>query len=252
MTHHIVALSGGKDSTAMSLRLAELNPETDYQFVITPTGDELPDMFAHWRTLEERLGKNLTVVNTKSLADLIREQGMIPNFRARFCTRMLKIEPFIDYVRSLDGEVVWYVGLRADENTRLGVAISAANIRMATPMRDWGWGLQDVLDYLDSRCVTVPRRTDCGACFYQRLIEWYELWRDHPDRYESYVKIEDEIGHTFRSDGRDSQPAGLRQLRDRFENGYKPKETRRPNSQIALFPMDARVEDFKACQWCSR
>jgi tRNA(Ile)-lysidine synthase TilS/MesJ len=33
---HIVALSGGKDSTAMALRLAEVEP-LDYEFVITPT-----------------------------------------------------------------------------------------------------------------------------------------------------------------------------------------------------------------------
>ena len=34
---HIVALSGGKDSTAMALRLTEMEPR-DYQYVVTPTG----------------------------------------------------------------------------------------------------------------------------------------------------------------------------------------------------------------------
>ena len=53
---HIVALSGGKDSTAMALRLAEVEPK-DYQFVITPTGDELPEMYEHWRLLGDLLGE---------------------------------------------------------------------------------------------------------------------------------------------------------------------------------------------------
>ena len=53
---HIVALSGGKDSTAMALRLAELNPDVPYNYICTPTGDEFPEMFAHWRRLGDMLG----------------------------------------------------------------------------------------------------------------------------------------------------------------------------------------------------
>ena len=33
----IVALSGGKDSTAMAIELSEHEPNPDYQFCITPT-----------------------------------------------------------------------------------------------------------------------------------------------------------------------------------------------------------------------
>ena len=53
---HIVALSEGKDSTAMALRLRELNPETNYRYVCTPTGNELPQMVLHWAKLQEMLG----------------------------------------------------------------------------------------------------------------------------------------------------------------------------------------------------
>ena len=38
---HVVGLSGGKDSTALALRLAETSPQ-DYVYLCTPTGDELP------------------------------------------------------------------------------------------------------------------------------------------------------------------------------------------------------------------
>jgi len=37
---HIIALSGGKDSTAMALRLKELNPNQPYVYVCTPTIEE--------------------------------------------------------------------------------------------------------------------------------------------------------------------------------------------------------------------
>jgi len=45
---HIVALSGGKDSTAMALWLVQNEPR-DYEFICTPTGDELPEMIEYWR-----------------------------------------------------------------------------------------------------------------------------------------------------------------------------------------------------------
>ncbi len=54
MTQHVVALSGGKDSTAMALALAEKEPR-DYLYVITPTGNELPEMYVHWKKISDLL-----------------------------------------------------------------------------------------------------------------------------------------------------------------------------------------------------
>ena len=89
---HIICLSGGKDSTAMALRLAEAE-QRDYEYLITPTGHELPEMIDHWKKLAELLGKPLTVRTMgMGLSNAIRAQKMIPNFRARWCTRILKIE----------------------------------------------------------------------------------------------------------------------------------------------------------------
>ena len=53
---HIVALSGVKDSTAMALHLAEVEPR-DYTYVSTPTGDEPRDVPRHFDRLEALLGK---------------------------------------------------------------------------------------------------------------------------------------------------------------------------------------------------
>ena len=54
---NVVGLSGGKDSTVLAFMLKEREPETDWTYIYTPTGDELPDMQHHWLNLEKHLGK---------------------------------------------------------------------------------------------------------------------------------------------------------------------------------------------------
>lgn len=222
---HVVALSGGKDSTAMALRLAEVEPR-DYVYVCTPTGNELPEMFAHWRGLGDLLGSRIVPVMAASLKGLIEKQNALPNWRQRWCTRMLKIEPFAAWLmeRAVEGYAITsYVGLRADEEEREGgdyTRVPGQTTRF--PMRDWGWGLSDVAGYLQKRGVSIPRRTDCAVCFYQQLSEWFDLWIDHPEAYAEGEALEEMTGHTFRSPGRDTWPASLKDLRAEFERGRVP------------------------------
>jgi len=221
----------------MALRLKELNPDIDYEYVITPTGDELPEMQKHWAFMESRLGKSFHRLGSMTLQECIKQEGMIPNFRARFCTRILKIEPFIDYMNSLNEGSVMYVGLRADEEGRLGLLQPGAIFKVSYPMREWRWKLAHVMKYLARNGVVIPKRTDCGVCFYQKLDEWKTLLDTYPERYQSYVNIETEMGHTFRSPGRDTWPASLHELRAEFQSGRKLRA--------------ARKSPEKRCRFCS-
>ena len=239
---HIVALSGGKDSTAMALHLAEVEPR-DYEYVITPTGDELPEMYEHWTKLEGLLGKAMTVVTSgHSLQGLIRSWERLPNHRQRWCTRQLKIEPFNAYLGD-HAPAISYVGLRADEESRKGNVYGGVDgIEQRYPLREWGWGISEVLVYLESKGVTIPARTDCSRCFFQRLGEWYSLWREHPDLYAEAESDEALTGHTFRSPGRDTWPADLAGLRGKFEKDILPRGA----GQISLFS-DDRADMCRVC-----
>jgi hypothetical protein len=219
----------------MALRLTEIEPRNDYLYVCTPTGNEPPEMFAHWRKLGELLGSGVVPVVSNTLGGLIESQHALPNWRQRWCTRILKIEPYAKFLESFKEGVVSYVGLRADEPEREGGDyLKIPGVQMRFPMREWGWTLRDVLGYLKAREVVIPKRTDCQLCFFQRLIEWYELWRDCPKEYAEGERLEAMTGHTFRSPARDSWPASLAGLRARFEAGFIPKETRGADPLNAL------------------
>ncbi len=217
---HIVALSGGKDSSAMAIRLKELYPKKDFQYVITPTGDELPEMIDHWNRLAELLGKKLTVISSGySLKSLIKKFNALPNWRQRWCTRVLKIEPYAKYLSSVT-PAISYVGLRADEPERDGGDYSKVwGVRMVFPMRKWGWTIKDVYEYLKEKEICIPKRTDCARCFFQRLQEWKDLSIEHPDIYEDAILDEKTIGRTYRSENKDAWPGALDKLRDEFNSG---------------------------------
>jgi 3'-phosphoadenosine 5'-phosphosulfate sulfotransferase (PAPS reductase)/FAD synthetase len=227
--NHIVGISGGKDSCAMSLRLREVEPQ-DYTYIITPTGNELPEMFAHWEKMEGLLGKpfvNLKVpgkpeFNGDNLVDLIDFFGALPNWRQRWCTRMIKIEPTIDYLKD-HAPCVQYVGLRADEDAeeRTGIYGDIPGVTQRFPLREWGWGIKEVIGYLNERGVEIPQRTDCAFCYGQRLIEWKRLYQGHPELYQVGIELEKKTGHTFRSPGRDTWPASLEGLAREFDAGRK-------------------------------
>lgn len=226
----------------MALRLMEFEPD-DYQFCITPTGRELPIMQLHWAKIERLLGKSLVRIPAPTLVELIVKFKALPNWRARWCTRLVKIEPFMKYAMQ-HTPAISYVGIRADEvigdNAREGTDWSGMDdVKQDFPLVRWGWGITKVMSYLKEKDALPPPRTDCDICFFQRLIEWYEFWRDYPELWKEGEALEKFTGHTLRSDQRDSWPASMEGLRKEFESGRVPKETRGKDRKTM-------------CSWCAR
>ena len=231
---NVLAFSGGKDSTACAIRLAELGE--DFSLLFTPTGNELPELTAHINSIVRLVGKPLITPPNRSLAEWITEFGALPNFRQRWCTRLIKIAPCIAWLKAHPGSTLM-VGLRADEMERQGLYGDYATYRY--PLREWGWGIKDVLSYLDQRGIVVPIRTDCAVCYGQRIGEWHALWRDHPDEWAKGEAWEASSGHTFRSAQRDTWPAAMKDMRAEFERGREPRGLRVLNNEQ------------KACRVCS-
>ena len=217
---HLVPLSGGKDSTALALSLNEMEPRP-YNYIYTPTGDELPELEAHLATVEQLLGRRILRLTNGTLKSQIEANNMLPNVFARWCTRVLKLRPATDFYKQ-NAPVVCYVGLRADESEREGLV---SEFVQDFPFQRWGWGYDEVMSFLDAKGVAIPERTDCARCPYQRLGEWYNLWANHRDIYLDAEADEKKYGHTYRSGGRDSWPAGLAELRVKFEAGIIPERS---------------------------
>lgn len=222
---HVVGLSGGKDSTMLAVWLTENEPR-QYEFICNRTGNELPPMIEHWSNLEVRLGQPIIpVTHTTDLLQLCEDMEMLPNFRARWCTRILKIEPTIAYMEKLPPGSVLYVGLRVDEEERRG--LYGEDIAIRFPLREAGFNEADVWRYLDERSIVIPDRTDCGLCYHQRISEWKSLYDNYPEHFAAGIAIEKKIGHTFRSPGRDTWPVDLESMGKAFASGREVRASKR-------------------------
>lgn len=237
---HVVALSGGKDSTAMALRLKEVFPKRNFTYILTPTGDELPEMFEHWKKLSQVLEAPLVPVMGGTLKGLIYKYNALPNWRQRFCTRQLKIQPYAAWLmeKSKTHNIYTYIGLRADEEEREGGDYEKVpGVMMLYPLREWGWNLEKVLAYLNEKNIVIPDRTDCARCFFQTTYEWWKLWKFYPDIFNEAMQDEERTGHTYRSPTNGSNwPAELKLLKRQFENGLIP-----PTKKEKISDMKCRV-----------
>jgi len=238
--HHVIGISGGKDSVALSLMMRSTYPKVPFRFVITPTGDELPEMQFHWARLEEILGQKLLRLPCPTLTETIDKHKALPNFRMRFCTGDIKIKPFMEYMENLPSDSVLYVGLRADEEDRTGIqVIEEDTYRVAFPFQWYGWTLETVLGYLEAKGIEIPKRTDCARCFYQRIDEWRDLYYEHPHIYASACLDEAISGFTYRSDKRDTWPASLVELAKEFDRGRQPRKWNGKGKSTS-------------CPWCAK
>jgi len=193
-------MSGGKDSTALAVFMRDKVPEMEYVFC--DTEKELPETYEYLDRVQAYLGKPIHRLNANRGFDhwLQLYGGYLPSGRMRWCTRMLKLKPFEEFVG--DDEVLSYIGIRADEN-REGYISTKPNIKPVYPLKEAGIVEADVYRILEESGLGLPTyyewrtRSGCYFCFFQRKSEWVGLKERHPDLFEkakAYEKIEEATG----------------------------------------------------------
>ncbi|MEX2381624.1 MAG: phosphoadenosine phosphosulfate reductase family protein [Opitutales bacterium] len=190
---HILSLSGGKDSTALAIYMRDKVPNLEYVFC--DTHKELPETYEYLDKLQAYLGKKIEKLSAERGFDhwLGIYGDYLPSSRMRWCTKMLKIKPFEQYVG--DDQVVLYVGIRGDEN-RSAYVSTKPNIKVVMPFKDDDIDLAGVNRILETSGIGLPSyyewrtRSGCYFCFFQRKKEWAELSRRHPELFEEAKKYE--------------------------------------------------------------
>jgi len=236
---YVVSFSGGKDSTAMLLMLLEKGCPVD-EIRVFDTGWEFPQMYEHWKQVEEYTGRKLTIIHPKKsfvywmlyhpvTVGSGENKGKVhrigcgwPMASLRWCTgkKMAAL-----YRNRLDA--TWYIGLAYDEYHRLSKSSSRFNlIKKIYPLIDWRMSEKDCLKYCYDRGFTWGGlynhfdRVSCFCCPLKSLTELYNLRKYYPEQWKQMLEwdamIKDNKG--FRGQ------YTVHDLENRFSNLDKSKE----------------------------
>ena len=232
---HVVSFSGGKDSTAMLLRMIEEGYPIDI-ILYCDTGLEFPEMEDHIRKVEEYIGREVTVIKAEKgfmwyaaekervvrstkipgvkPGDIVRGYGY-PTVLSRWCTKHLKTEVIDKYLKDLkkDYDLIQYVGIAADEPHR--------ERDKNYPLIDWNMTEADCLKYCYDRgfnwggLYEIWGRVSCWCCPLQSLTDLRKLKNYRPELWARLREMDEKISKTDRPNFQNNK--SLTDIERRFE-----------------------------------
>lgn len=258
---YVLGISGGKDSAALAIHIKSKYPEIHehVEYFFCDTGAELPEVYRFLDKLEVYLEKKIVRLGSGVGFEhhLARFGGMLPDSRARWCTRVMKLEPFERFIGN--DEAVSYIGIRADEH-REGYLSTKPNIKAVFPFIEDGIVREDVFRILE-KTVGVPEyyqwrsRSGCYFCFFQRKKEWVGLAEHHPELFEKakqFEKFDPQSGKRYTwSEGESLDELITRASEIRAESERYNKGKKRMSWQQMLAQEDDEDPEDQACLICS-
>ena len=272
---HILSISGGKDSAALAFHLRDTRPEINFEYVFFDTGEELPETYDYLKKLERALGIKVEYIHPKKSFEKLLQQynNFLPSPNERWCTRQLKLDALIDYVK--EGTIYNYVGIRADEN-RTGLIPHREDFKTVMPFVEDGITLNDVKRILHENGVGLPAyyepvydeefditynrtRSGCYFCFFMRQIEWVWLLEKHPEEYWKASKFEKD-GYTWMKDislEEFAKPASIARAKESYKKYEEYKKSHKIKNGTMMEEMkflnrhDTDLDDFEDDKFCS-
>ena len=249
----VVNLSGGKDSTAMTLHLIELGIHID-EVICADTYKEFPAMYRHLEKMKkviEDLGIKFTILKSKQSFDYLMFEHMpkrknkelegLPGYswagsRSRWCTSKLKVDLINRHLSDLQKQfnVIQMVGIAADEQYRLERP-SNQKVNQRHPLVEWGWTEKQALQYCYAKgydwegLYEIFDRVSCWCCPLQSLDELRNLRRYFPELWEELKSMELKTWRNFRAH------YSVQQLEIRFELEEKYQKENKSIRSKAFF-----------------
>ncbi len=204
-----VDVSGGCDSTAVCLLFKERG--IDFEMVFADTGAEFPENYWFLPRLASYVGKKLNVVSNGGMFYWLMKNGFfLPNAKARWCTRLLKIIPMTKFHGN--EPYAHAVGIRADELHRIKKEEKLAKgEEILYPLIEAGMDKKEVRKLCEKHGMLNPiyewrSSLSCFCCPFQRLQDWKNLYIKHPNLFmiaEVWEEMSNQNskGFGWRSDG---------------------------------------------------
>lgn len=206
-TVYIAMLSGGRDSTAMTIKILEQGMKLDY-ILFTDTQNEFPEMYDYLEKVDQFLqnnfNKKITYLKTDhSFEDWAKgeiksgkRQGMIRGLPMItvpcYWKRQSKVRPFEKFLKDKKiTDYVQYIGYVYSEKKRANVV----DVKQRFPLINFQMCELEVDQLLKKHDLVNPlykkfSRTGCYFCPYQSDRSFYLVKKFHPEEFERMKKLE--------------------------------------------------------------
>ena len=211
---HIVSFSGGKDSTAMLLRMLEEKMPID-EIIYCDTGKDFPEMYKHIKQVDEYIYTNYAMQITTLKAeksfdyymfDHVKTRGKNKGkkgygwatMRARWCTTLLKNNVIDNYLKDYKDEgYIEYVGIAYDEPKRVK--------DKRYPLIEWKMTEKDCLQYCYDKGFDWGGlyehfdRLSCWCCPLKNQKELKILYMYHPKLWIELKEMDKKSYNQFKT-----------------------------------------------------
>lgn len=220
MTKYIASISFGKDSLAMLIKVKELNLPLDEVIYCDIRFDdaisgEMPKMAEFIPKAEKILKdkfditvKHITYKRTfKEQFYTIKQRGKhigdnygFPYVIGAWCNSRLKMEPIRTYLKSIDDDVIQYVGIAYDEPKRYERLNHDTHI---APLYDLKITEKEAIEICKKYDLLSPIYEDsfrggCWFCPKQRISQLRFLYKNYPDLWATLKDMEKDSHNTFK------------------------------------------------------
>lgn len=199
MVEIVVPVSGGWDSAITWLTVAGhirdgCNPflDEDAVAVFTDPGREHPLTYAMLDVLDAMTGRPIVRLRGPGWEEALDANAwFLPWWKARWCTRTFKIQPFESWVG--DREIVSYIGLRADEEARTGyLGDRGSKITPRYPLQEMGIDWEERERIAREMGLPPSGPWSCDCCPFRNHYLWVQMIEEFPERAEWCAWVEEE------------------------------------------------------------
>lgn len=195
---HIVSLSGGVSSAVCADRVIQRFGRENVTLWFADTSWEDADLYRFMADCMARWGGELVIYKDgRNPLEVAEDVKLIPNDKIAPCTRILKIEPFVRFLETIEKPVTVYLGLDWREQDRMEApkanyeAISGVSIEFPLMWEPWigdnyfdlverEWGIKTSEAYKEGFT-----HDNCGGrCIKAGQKHWLLLRKKRYDRFK--------------------------------------------------------------------
>jgi 3'-phosphoadenosine 5'-phosphosulfate sulfotransferase (PAPS reductase)/FAD synthetase len=208
LSQKYISFSGGVESTTMCILYGK-----GAKAIFCDTGSEHKELYERLHLVEVYLkklhGEDFEIIKVKadvktkegrnvdSLTEYIKDYKYMPASRARFCTRIFKIQPIENYLKD-KGEIEMLIGLNYDEQQRTGNLEKLANCTYSYPLIQNELDRDDCIAILDLHGLNPDfpiymQRGGCKFCFFKKEAEYKAMYFFDRDTFNENKELEKSI-----------------------------------------------------------